>query len=115
MKHLLCFICSALSAGESQKASMSMVLGSYVVLGRKDLMLSPPWRVAICFCWAWNLLACLIYSFSVVGMSLTDRTICPRLGSSLVVKASMWVSLSLIPVCAVVNWKSAMYFWNPSS
>ena len=27
-------------------ASMSMALGSYVILERKDLMLPPPWRAA---------------------------------------------------------------------
>ena len=56
-------------------------------------------------------LACLFNPFiQHGGMFLTDRTICPRLGSSLVAKASMRVSLSLIPVCAAANWKSAMYF-----
>ena len=91
MKHLLSFICSAFFTGERWMASMSMAVGSLVVLGRKDLMLPPPWRAAIHFCWAWNLLACLIHSFSMVGMSLTDRTICPRLGSSPVAKALMRV------------------------
>ena len=49
-------------------------------------------------------LACLSnHSFSIVGISLTDRTICPRLGSSPVAKASIRVSSSLILVCAVAN------------
>ena len=115
IKHLLYFIYLALSMEERWMALMSMALESYVILERKDLMLPPPWRAVIYFCWAWNLLACLIHSFSIVGISLTDRTIYPRLGSSPVAKASIRVSLSLIPICAVANWKSATYFWNPSS
>ena len=115
MKYLLCFICSALLMGERWMASMFMTLGSHAVLGRKDLMLSPPQRAVICFYWAWDLLVYLIHLFSVVGISLTNRTICPKLESSPVVKASMRVSLSLIPVCAVASWKSTIYLWNPFS
>ena len=57
--------------GERQMASISMPFESCIGLERKDLILSPPWKAAIHFCWVWNLLACLIHSFSIVGVIIS--------------------------------------------